>query len=157
MTEKHALDGAFPVNIFLVEDDLGDAKAIRRAFQKAGAANSFILARNGEEALQILQTADGCGQDRNLILLDLNMPRMNGLEFLEALRNDANLKSTVVFVLTTSDDRRDVEAAFRFNVAGYFLKSNEQSYQDVIETLTKYWNTSLLPAFPNLKKSEVDA
>ena len=90
-----------PVTIFLVEDDEVEAEAVTRAFRKAHIGNPIETARDGVEALERLRGQNGQQKLEKpyLILLDLNMPRMNGLEFLQELRGDADLSSTVVFVL----------------------------------------------------------
>ena len=125
------------VTILLVEDDEIDYEAIKRGFRKSKIANPFIHAKDGVEALERLR--DGM-QKPFLILLDLNMPRMNGIEFLTALRQDPELKNSIVFVLTTSDDERDRWAAYEKNIAGYLLKSQAgRDFSNVIDMLDLYW------------------
>ena len=125
------------VTILLVEDDAIDVEAIQRGFRKNKIANPFLVARDGIEALEILR--DGIPSPC-LILLDLNMPRMNGIEFLQELRADKNLKNRIVFVLTTSDDDRDRWAAYEQNIAGYLLKSQAgKDFSNVISMLNLYW------------------
>lgn len=114
------------VTILLVDDDEVDVKSLKRAFRKMGIANPVAEARNGIEALAILR---GQGPQPSLprpyiILLDLNMPRMNGFEFLAELRSDPALRDSVVFVFSTSKDEQDVLEAYRYNVAGYMTKSD---------------------------------
>ena len=114
-----------PITILLVDDDDVDVRIVKRALSKEQINNPLVVARDGVEALEVLR-----GNDKNpalqhplLILLDLNMPRMGGLEFLQELRSDRRLAKSIVFVLTTSNDQRDREAAYNSNVAGYLLKS----------------------------------
>ncbi|KAI9132336.1 response regulator [Acaryochloris sp. CCMEE 5410] len=132
------------LNILLVEDDEVDVMNVQRAFKKARITNPLYVAGNGLEALSMLRGQDGesaqVPKSRRLIMLDLNMPKMNGLEFLEAIRNDPELKSTPVIVLTTSDEDRDRIEAYNHNVAGYILKPVTFSkFADVMATLNKYW------------------
>ena len=112
------------VHIFLVEDDEIDVEFTRRAFDNLKISNEITVATDGYEALNILRGQGGHPRLPRpyLILLDINMPRMNGLEFLHELRRDAELKNSVVFVLTTSDADADITAAYGEKVAGYFLK-----------------------------------
>lgn len=128
----------FMPSILLVEDDEVDVEAIRRVFEKRRVANPLHVAHDGAAALEMLH-GDGASQPINrpcVILLDLNMPRMNGLEFLERLRADSDLKDTVVFVLTTSNSDRDRVAAYAKYVAGYLLKANaDEEFSQLIRDL----------------------
>ncbi len=117
-----------PIEILLVEDDDLDAEACRRALRKQFVDANLHLAGDGAEALQLLrERAHQSGMNDVLVFLDLNMPGMNGHEFLAKLRADAELQRTSVFVLTTSDHDRDIQMAYGQNVAGYFLKSEIDS------------------------------
>ena len=108
------------LNILLVEDDEVDVMNVRRAFERNNVSNPLYVAGNGLEALEMLR--DGTvPAERRLILLDLNMPKMNGIEFLQALRADPELSSAPVVVLTTSNDDQDKIDAYNLNVAGYLL------------------------------------
>ncbi len=109
------------LNILLVEDDEVDVMNIRRAFKKGNIANPLYVAGNGLEALEMLRR-EQIPSSRRLVLLDLNMPRMKGIEFLRALRADPELSPTPVVVLTTSDAGRDKVEAYNLHVAGYLLK-----------------------------------
>lgn len=131
-------------NIILVEDDDGDAKAVRRALHGARIANPVMRARNGREALDLLR---GKSAPRHyIVLLDLNMPQMNGHEFLNELRADPVLRRAVVFVLTTSGDDRDLMAAYDNQVAGYIQKCNVgRDFLDLLNTLGWYWRVIDLP------------
>lgn len=132
------------LNILLVEDDEVDVMNVKRAFKKGMISNPLYVAHNGLEALSMLRGKEGekppVPKNRRLILLDLNMPKMNGLEFLEALRSDPDLKSIPVVVLTTSDEDRDRIEAYQYNVAGYILKPvTFSNFAEVMTTLNKYW------------------
>jgi hypothetical protein len=138
------------LNILLVEDDEVDVMNVRRAFRKENIPNPLYVASNGLEALDILR---GKGEqlpaipvERRLILLDLNMPKMGGIEFLQALRADPELKSTPVVVLTTSNADQDRLSAYNFNIAGYLLKPvTFATFVEVMATLNKYWALCEMP------------
>ena len=112
------------LNIFLVEDDDGDAKAVFRAFSKAKVTSPILRAYDGQEALETLRAENGRTKLSSpfILLLDLNMPRMDGIQFLKELRNDPKLQKSIVFILTTSKSERDKNAAYNLNVAGYIVK-----------------------------------
>src|SRR4028119_1270089 len=133
------------LNILLVEDDEVDVMNVRRAFKKNNICNPLWVAGNGLDALEMLRTGD-MPRERRLVLLDLNMPRMNGIEFLRELREDAELRSTPVVVLTTSDDERDRVEAYNLNVAGYILKPvTFANFVETMATLNKYWSLVEMP------------
>ncbi|PZO52107.1 MAG: two-component system response regulator [Phormidesmis priestleyi] len=136
-------------NILLVEDDKVDVMNVQRSFKKANITNPLFVANNGLEALEILRNESALVQmpaSRRLVLLDLNMPKMGGIEFLKALRSDADLKATTVIVLTTSDQERDRIEAFNFNVAGYILKPvTFASFAEVMAALNHYWTLCEIP------------
>jgi len=133
------------LNILLVEDDELDVINIKRAFDRNKIANPLWVAGNGLEALTMLRDGE-IPRERRLILLDLNMPKMNGIEFLRELRNDEELRPTAVVVLTTSDDERDRVEAYNLNVAGYILKPvTFMSFVEAMATLNKYWTLVELP------------
>lgn len=134
-----------PLNILLVEDDEVDVMNVRRAFAKNHITNPLVVAGDGLEALEALR-GNGLPKARRIVLLDLNMPRMNGIEFLRELRADPELTTTAVVVLTTSNDERDKIEAFNLNVAGYLLKPvTFQNFCDVMVALNKYWSLVELP------------
>lgn len=136
------------VHILLVEDDEVDIEAVKRAFTKLRIANPLTVANNGLEALNILRGQGGYARLPRpyIILLDLNMPLMNGIEFLEALRADSELKPSIVFVLTTSDQQEDMLAAYHEQVAGYFLKRNVGvEFLAVPQLITSYWRIVEFP------------
>ena len=113
------------VNILLVEDDQIDVRFIKKTFQSHRITNPIYVASDGIEALEILRGEGGREPLARpyLILLDINMPRMNGIQFLQELRGDPRLSNSIVFVLTTSAHDQDKESAYAHNVAGYLLKS----------------------------------
>ncbi len=134
-----------PLNIVLVEDDDVDVMNVQRAFEKANIASPVFRAADGVEALELLRSPS-TPTERRLVLLDLNLPRMNGIEFLRELRGDALLRSTPVIVLTTSNDERDKLDAFELNVAGYMLKPvTFGSFVDLMSSLNRYWTAVELP------------
>ncbi|ELS04644.1 response regulator containing a CheY-like receiver domain and an HTH DNA-binding domain [Xenococcus sp. PCC 7305] len=138
------------INILLVEDDEVDVMNVKRAFKKHKITNPLYIAGNGLEALDMLRLNNGqlpqVPETRRLILLDLNMPKMNGLEFLHELRNDDNLKKTPVIVLTTSDEDKDRIEAYNLNVAGYILKPvTFSNFAEVMVALNKYWTLCEMP------------
>jgi len=133
------------LNILLVEDDEVDVMNVRRAFQKNHITNPLFVAGDGLEALEVLR-GGRVPRDRRLVLLDLNMPRMNGLEFLRELRADPELAHTPVVVLTTSNEERDKVDAYGLKVAGYLLKPvTFGNFCEVMTALNKYWTLVELP------------
>ncbi len=141
MTEK-------TVTFLLVEDDEVDVKAIKRSLDELRIANPLVVARDGREALEYLRGQNGRDKVESpfLILLDLNMPRMNGLEFLAELRGDRELNTSVVFVLTTSRDERDRLSAYEKHVAGYIVKSNvADSFAEAMKLIDHYWRVVEFP------------
>lgn len=136
------------VDILLVEDDEVDVMAIRRAFAKVKIDNPLYVARDGIEALEMLRGQGGRDPIPRpyIVLLDLNMPRMGGLEFLRELRDDPDLRASVVFVLTTSKEEEDIVAAYRQNVAGYLVKAKVGSdFMSLATLLGYYWQLVELP------------
>ena len=133
------------LNILLVEDDEVDVMNVKRAFEKAHITNPLFVAGDGLEALDKLRNGE-VPNNRRLILLDLNMPRMNGIEFLRELRADPKLSATPVVVLTTSTMDRDKFDAYNLNIAGYLVKPvTFSSFCDLIVMLNKYWAIVELP------------
>ena len=136
------------VNFLLVEDDEIDAKAFTRAVSKLRIGNPIVRARDGVEAWDILKGNNGreALPRPYLIVLDINMPRMNGLELLQKIREDQELHDSIVFVLTTSDDDRDKFDAYNLNVAGYMLKSDMgNSFMRAVELVDNYWRVVEFP------------
>ena len=138
------------VNVLLVEDDEVDVMNVKRAFKRNHIDNPLYVANNGLDALSMLRGSDSTPPSipmhRRLVLLDINMPKMNGLEFLQELRQDAALKSTPVVVLTTSDADQDRLEAYRLNVAGYILKPvTFATFSEVMASLNQYWALCEIP------------
>ena len=142
-------DDTKQLNILLVEDDELDVMNVQRAFKKNNISNPLFVAGDGVEALRLLRGEGKTPQlprSRLIILLDLNMPRMGGIEFLRALRQDPALRPITVIVLTTSDEERDKVEAYNLNVAGYILKPiTLQAFVEIMATLNKYWTVCELP------------
>ena len=138
-----------PATILIVEDDDIDFIGVQRALKELKVANPTIRAKDGIEALSLLRGTDGQTkiEPPYIILLDLNMPRMNGIEFLDVVREDEVLKPSIVFVLTTSDDDRDIVASYRRNVEGYIVKSDaKESLNEALSSLKAYqWSILMLP------------
>lgn len=114
------------MHILLVEDDDVSVESVVRSLRKHDVDFPMTIAQDGQEALEILRNKHPTLSITRpfLILLDLNMPRMNGFEFLEAIRNDEALKSSIIFILTTSDSDSDRSRAYDDNIAGYMVKSS---------------------------------
>ena len=139
------MDEQKQLNILLVEDDQVDVMNVKRAFDKNRITNPLYVAGDGLEALHMLR--DGAvPPGRRIVLLDLNMPKMNGIEFLRELRADPDLQLTPVVVLTTSNDERDKIDAYNLNVAGYLLKPvTFINFVEVMAALNKYWTLVEFP------------
>ena len=137
------------MNILLVEDDEVDVMNVQRAFKKNNITNPLFIASNGLEALSILRGSNpkiNIPLVRRIILLDLNMPKMNGIEFLRVLRADEQLQSIPVIVLTTSNEDKDKVEAYKLNVAGYILKPvTFSSFVETVATMNKYWSLVEIP------------
>jgi CheY-like chemotaxis protein len=133
------------LTILLVEDDEIDVMNVRRAFEQNHIVNPLYVASDGIEALEMLRKGE-VPQERRLVLLDINMPRMNGIEFLRELRKDPALSATKVVVLTTSEAEQDVIEAHNLNVAGYLVKPVKfANFCEVMVTLNKYWSLVEFP------------
>ncbi len=127
--------------LLLVEDDLVDVMTVKRALRELGAVNPLHVVHNGEQALAYLQA--GAPVSPGLILLDLNMPRMNGLEFLRHVKADPQLSRIPVVVLTTSREEKDRLESFRHSVAGYMVKPVDYpQFVEVMRTIQAYWSLS---------------
>ena len=130
--------------ILLVEDDNVDVMTVKRALKDIKVTNGLTHVTNGEEALEYLR-----GQDSKMpciVLLDLNMPKMNGIEFLKIVKADEELKKIPVVVLTTSKDEQDVIESFKLSVAGYMVKAADyEKFVETVEAICLYWTLSELP------------
>lgn len=136
------------VTILLVEDDEIDAEAIERAFKKHKVANPLVLAKDGIDALEYLRGEGGKSKIPRpyMILLDLNMPRMTGFEFLAELRADEAISDSIVFVLTTSDLDSDKIEAYGHRVAGYVVKSKVgEAFVDLATMVNAFWRVVEFP------------
>ena len=130
--------------ILLLEDDSVDAMTIRRAMKDIKITNPLVHVPNGEDGLIYLRNGDN--NKPCVILLDLNMPKMNGLEFLKVAKADPVLRQIPVIVLTTSKDDQDKVESFQFSVAGYIVKPTDyKKFVEAIKMLDLYWTLSELP------------
>jgi len=130
--------------ILLVEDDLIDSMTVKRALKEIKIANEIILSENGEEALETLNTIQmlPC-----IILLDLNMPKMSGLEFLAIIKNDSRFKMIPVIVLTTSKQEKDKIDSYKHSIAGYIAKPVDyMQFVEALRVINLYWTLSELPS-----------
>ena len=130
--------------ILLVEDDQVDAMTVKRSLRDINVVNHLLIAGNGEEGLHYLASSE---QERPcIILLDLNMPKMNGIEFLQIVKNDERFKRIPVVVLTTSRNEQDRVESFNLGVAGYMVKPVDyQQFVEVVKTINLYWTLSEFP------------
>jgi CheY-like chemotaxis protein len=148
MMDANIAERTRTVNVLLVDDDDGDAKSVQRAFKSARIANPITRAIDGIDALDILRGTNGKTKlaSPHLLLVDLNMPRMNGIELVESLRRDDELHNCIVFMLTTSNRDEDKLAAYDSNVAGYIVKERAgQDFQRLIDMMQGYWRIVELP------------
>lgn len=129
------------IRILLVEDDEVDIMNVQRAFRKNNIANPLVVANNGVEALRILREAIAKRNEFfKIVMLDLNMPKMGGIEFLKQVRADPVLKPLSVFVMTTSNEESDKRAAYDLNIAGYIIKPlSFDNFVHTISVLKHYW------------------
>lgn len=128
--------------VLLVEDDRVDVMTVQRALKKGGAVNPLYVARTGIDALGMLR-GEGFPKiepEPELILLDLNLPKMSGIEFLKELRSDPNLKSLKIIVLTSSNEPRDRAAAFEFDVDDYIVKPHSfDEFVQAMKVIFEFW------------------
>ncbi len=130
--------------ILLVEDDSVDAMTVKRALRDLKVTNELVRKANGEEALEYLR--DSASSRPCVILLDLNMPKMGGIEFLKVAKTDETLRKIPAIVLTTSKDDRDRVETFQLNVAGYIVKPVDyKKFVEAIRIIDLYWTLSELP------------
>ncbi|WP_444998571.1 response regulator [Aliikangiella sp. IMCC44359] len=132
------------VNILLVEDNEVDVMDVKRTFKQAKVSNNIYVARDGIEALEKLRNDDV--PSPRVVLMDINMPRLDGIECLQEIRKDKKLRGTVVFILTTSSADNDKIRAYEQNVAGYIVKKESgNSFLEVVTMLDRYWSIVELP------------
>jgi CheY-like chemotaxis protein len=130
--------------ILLVEDDRVDAMTIKRALKDLNVTNLLVHTLNGEEALNHLRAESS--NSPCIILLDLNMPKMNGIEFLKVIKANDEFKKIPVVVITTSQEEQDISESFKLSVAGYITKSTDyKKFAEAIRTVNLYWTLSELP------------
>lgn len=131
--------------ILLVEDDKVDAMTVKRALRDLNVTNHLDIVGNGEEALAYLKNEEN--KEPCIILLDLNMPKMNGIEFLKIIKNMDSFKMIPVIVLTTSKNEQDRIESFRLSVAGYMIKPVDyMQFVETVKMIEMYWTLSELPA-----------
>lgn len=140
------------VSILLAEDDQIDSRAFLRAMQKLRISNPVTVAKDGLEAWEILKGGNGRPPfpRPNLVIMDINMPRVSGLELLRMIRADPDLHDSIVFVLTTSDDEQDKLEAYNLNISGYMLKSDVSgSFVRAVEMVDRFWRVVEFPEARN--------
>jgi len=129
----------------LIEDDDVDVMTVNRALKDSKVTNQLVSLGNGEEAIEYLKNENSAKP--NIILLDLNMPKMDGAEFLRIVKADKELKKIPVVILTTSNSDRDVIEAFNLGAAGYMVKSVDyEKFVETIRAIDQYWTLSKLPS-----------
>lgn len=131
-----------PITFVVVEDDDVDMMSIKRALKRIRLQNPIVRAKDGIAALELLHGTDSqpAMAQPYIILLDLNMPRMNGIDFLAALRKDPRTEMARVFVLTTSETDQDILNAHAHNIMGYIFKSDLLgSLSEAIDSLEDSW------------------
>ncbi|WP_075343650.1 response regulator [Tenacibaculum agarivorans] len=130
------------LTILLIEDDQIEVMKFNRILSKINSQHKIIEANNGEEALKILSDKDNLP---NLILLDLNMPKINGIEFLKILKNDSVLKYLPTVILTTSTNQKDMLECYKIGIAGYMVKPLKyEDYQNKLIKVLSYWSANEL-------------
>lgn len=130
------------MNILLIEDDQIEVMKLQRTVSKLGLKHTIVEAKNGEDALEILQSGQKLP---DIILLDLNMPRMNGIEFLNILKNDDQLKYLPTIILTTSENRADLLKCYEAGIAGYVVKPLKyEDYESKMRKVMDYWEVNQL-------------
>ena len=130
------------MNILLIEDDQIEVMKLQRTISKLGLKHTIIEAKNGEDALEILQSEQKLP---DIILLDLNMPRMNGIEFLAILKNDSQLRYLPTIILTTSENRADLLKCYEAGIAGYVIKPlRYEDYESKMKKVMDYWEVNQL-------------
>ena len=130
------------LNILLIEDDLIEVMKLNRTITSVQLPHKIIEAKNGEEALEFLNKKE---QLPDIIFLDLNMPKMNGIEFLKILKNDSVLKYIPTIILTTSSNNRDMLECYKIGIAGYIIKPLKyEDYVHKLKTAMEYWSLNEL-------------
>jgi len=131
--------------ILLIEDDDVDVMTVKRAIRDLKVTNQLVSIGDGEKAIEYLRTESTTKPC--IILLDLNMPKMDGAEFLEIVKADKALKKIPIVILTTSNSDRDVIESFERGAAGYMVKSVDyEKFVETIRAIDQYWTLSKLPS-----------
>lgn len=131
--------------ILLVEDDTVDVMTVKRALKDLQVMSDLVPTGDGEEALAYLR--DDGNTKPCVILLDLNMPKMNGTEFMKIVKADEDLRKIPIIVLTTSNSEQDISKSFELGAAGYMVKSVDyKKFMEIIKTIDLYWTLSKLPS-----------
>ncbi len=129
------------MNVLFIEDDMIETMKLQRAISKFQSKHKIVEAKNGEEALEVLKA----GSLPDIILLDLNMPRMSGIEFLSIIKADEKLKYLPTIILTTSENRVDLLKCFEIGIAGYIIKPLKyEDYESKLKKVFDYWEVSEL-------------
>lgn len=137
--------------ILLAEDDFVDQQSVKRAFKELRITNPLVIVTNGEEALSYLQSK--ANRRPCVILLDIKMPKMDGLEFLRVARSDENLRTIPVVLFTSSNEERDRTKGFDLGVSGYVVKPTDfKKFVEAIKAIDVYWTLSELPPGPPKEK-----
>ncbi|MFT5735879.1 MAG: CheY-like chemotaxis protein [Maribacter sp.] len=132
----------YTMDILLIEDDTIEVMKLERTLSKVEAKHAIVKAANGEEALKILKSGDKLP---DIILLDLNMPMMSGIEFLEIVKDDIVLQYLPTIILTTSENRLDLLRCYQLGIAGYLIKPLKyEDYESKIKKLLEYWSVNQL-------------
>lgn len=132
------------MKVLLIEDDKIEQMKLQRVTSKFDMNLEIATAENGEQALEILSTLE----EVNLIVLDLNMPRMNGLEFLTELRKNEKWKYVPVIILTTSSHKEDIQRSYRLGISGYLVKPlRYEDYSSLVSAMFNYWTNCELFRF----------
>ncbi|WP_339714063.1 response regulator [uncultured Kriegella sp.] len=130
------------MDILLIEDDTIEVMKLQRTLSKLQLKHNIVKANNGEEALEILRSGE---KSPDIILLDLNMPRMSGIEFLEILKADDVLKYLPTIILTTSENRADLLKCYQIGIAGYVIKPLKyEDYESKLNKVLEYWDINQL-------------
>ena len=130
------------LNVLLIEDNMIEIMKMNRTVSLLKAKHEITEAKNAEEALAILETKENLP---DIILLDLNMPKINGIEFLSILKKDPDLRHIPTIILTTSDNRKDILECYRIGISGYILKPLKyEEYVSKIEIALSYWSINEL-------------
>ncbi len=133
-------------SVLLVEDDDVDILSIQRAFKELELTHALVVKKNGEEALEYLKNPES--DIPGLILLDLNMPKVGGIEFLKSIKRSERLRLIPAVVLTTSTNHQDIDLAYENMAAGYVVKPLDfADFKEVVSNIFEYWSLCELPEF----------